>query len=71
MAIREEIDSTSSDSELRPILQCCREQQDEICEKLALSFSKGRMKDAKYLTAELQYWKRIEETIIDKMQSVE
>ena len=71
MAIREEVDSTSTDSELRPILHCCREQQDEICEKLALSFRKGQMKDAKYLTAELQYWKRIEETIIEKMICVE
>ena len=71
MTIREEVDSAATDNELRPILHCCREQQDEICEKLALSFRKGQMKDAKYLTAELQYWKRIEETIIEKMKSVE
>ena len=71
MTVREEVDSASTDSELRPILQSCREQQDEICEKLSVAYSKGRMKDAKYLTAELQYWKRVEETIIEKMHSVE
>ena len=71
ITVREEVDSASADSELRPILQSCREPQDEICEKLSVAYSKGRMKDAKYLTAELQYWKRVEETIIEKMHSVE
>jgi len=69
--VREEVDNASTDEELRPILQSCREEQDEICEKLAVSFRKERMEDAKYLTAELQYWKRVEETIIEKMQSVD
>jgi Fe-S protein assembly co-chaperone HscB len=71
MMVREEVDSASTDEELRPILQSCREEQDELCEKLAASFQKDRMVDAKYLTAELQYWKRVEETIIEKMKSVD
>lgn len=71
MTLRDEIDNATTDKELRPLLQCCRVERDELYEKLATSFREERMKDAKYLTAELQYWKRAEDTIIEKMKSVD
>ena len=71
MEIREEIEHASSDEELRPILKACQKSQAELCDELAIAFREERIDDAKSLTAKLQYWNRIEETIIDKMTSAE
>lgn len=70
MEIREEIEHASSDDMLRPILQSCKKQQLGLCQDLATAFGEERIGDAKQLTAKLQYWKRIEETIMDKISSV-
>lgn len=71
MEIREEIEHASSDEELRPILKACQKSQSGLCDELAIAFREERIDDAKSLTAKLQYWNRIEETIIDKMTSAE
>lgn len=70
MEAREEIESATSDDKLRPLLQSCQKQQSELCQELAKAFREERIDDAKYLTAKLQYWKRIEETIMDKISVV-
>ncbi|KAL7541625.1 hypothetical protein ACHAXR_012187 [Thalassiosira sp. AJA248-18] len=70
MEAREEVDDSSSDDELRPLLKSCQEHQSELCQELAKAFREERIDDAKYLTAKLQYWNRIEETILDKITSV-
>jgi len=70
MEIREQIEDASSDEELRPILQLSLAKKDEVIDQLAEAFRYGRIDDAKRYTAKLQYWARIEETIVDKMTSV-
>jgi len=70
MEIREQIEDSSTDEELRPILQSSIKKKDELIGQLAEAFGEGRVEDAKRITAKLQYWARIEETIVDKMTSV-
>ena len=70
MEIREQIEDASSDEELRPILQSSLTKKDELIDQLAEAFQEGRIDDAKRTTAKLQYWVRIEETIVGKMTSV-
>ena len=67
MEIREQIEDASSDEELRPILQSSLKKKDELINQLAEAFREGRIDDAKRITAKLQYWARIEETIVGKM----
>lgn len=71
MEAREEVESASSDDELRPLLRSCQTRQSELCRDLEKSFGDDRVDDAKLQTAKLQYWKRIEETIMEKISSVE
>ena len=70
MEIREQIEDASTDEELRPILQSSLAKKDELIDQLAEAFREGRVDDAKRITAKLQYWARIEETIVGKMISV-
>lgn len=70
MEIREEIEDASSDEDLRPILQSSLAKKDELIEELTGAFGEDNIDDAKRITAKLQYWARIEETIVEKMQSV-
>ena len=70
MEIREQIEDASSDEELRPILLSSLAKKDEVIDQLEEAFREVRIDDAKRLTAKLQYWARIEETIVDKMTSV-
>jgi len=69
MEVREHVDCASSDDELRPLLKSCQKQNSELCEELAKSFQEDRLDDAKYQAAKLQYWNRIEETIMEKISS--
>ncbi|KAL9188665.1 hypothetical protein ACHAXT_007043 [Thalassiosira profunda] len=70
MEIREAIEDASTDEELRPILKLCQEKQSELCAELAGAFREERIDDAKALAAKLQYWNRIEETIMEKISEV-
>jgi len=69
MELREEVEGASSDEELRPLLQSCEESIRELCKGIDNSFRANKIEDAKLLTAKLQYWKRIEERIVDKISS--
>ena len=70
MELREAIEDASTDEELRPILKSCQEKQSELCTELAGAFREERIDDAKALAAKLQYWNRIEETIMEKISEV-
>jgi len=70
MEIRETIEHSSTDNELKPILDECRRKQNHLCDELSLAFRENDMKKAKYLTACLQYWSKIEERILDKITEV-
>lgn len=70
MEIREQIENASTDDEMKPILQSTVARRDELIGQLATAFREKRISDAKLLTAKLQYWSRIEETIVNKMTSV-
>lgn len=70
MELREQIEHSSADSELKPILHDCRTRQSELCEELTKAFQNDDVKEAKYLTASLQYWNRIEERILEKITEV-
>ena len=70
MELREEVDSASSDVELRPLLASCRERQARIRAALAAAFRDGedRLDDARRETAKLRYWTRLEAAIVDRME---
>lgn len=70
MEMREAIEQASTDEELKPLLQSCRSKQKEVIDALAVAFRETKVEDAKYLTASLQYWSRIEEKILDKITAV-
>eukprot|EP00956_Cyclotella_meneghiniana_P042196 scaffold248391_cov70-Cyclotella_meneghiniana.AAC.4 len=69
MEIRETIENSKTDAELRPILEECRHKQNSLCEQLTASFDDDIHK-TRHLTACLQYWNRIEETILEKITEV-
>ena len=71
MEIREEIDDAEEDAEvLRKLLVQNEERIGNTCTELADAFESDNMDEARRLTARLQYWKRIEEKIVDKMSTV-
>lgn len=70
MEIREQIENASTDDEMKPMFQSTVARKDELIGQLATAFRENRISDAKLLTAKLQYWTRIEETIVNKMTSV-
>lgn len=58
------------DNKLRPILTHNQDLIEETCQHLITAFQSNDLKEAKKLTAQLQYWYRVEETIIDKISSI-
>ncbi|KAL3795449.1 hypothetical protein HJC23_000807 [Cyclotella cryptica] len=70
MEMREAIEHASNDEQLKPLLQTCQSKQAEVIDDLAVAFREKNVKDAKYLTASLQYWSRIEERILEKITVV-
>ena len=72
MELREEIDEASDDVDiLRTLLGQNEERMEKVVKLLGEAFD-GRkdMEEARRLTAQLQYWKRIEEKIVDKLSTV-
>lgn len=73
MEIREEIDSASHDAEvLRTLLGQNERRVENTAQLLGRAFDEdgGDMDAARRSTAQLQYWKRIEEKIVDKLSTV-
>lgn len=71
MTLREQIDSTDSDEALKPLLTGNVLRMNETAEQLVDAFDERDIKRAMELTAQLQYWHRIDETIREKMSSLE
>lgn len=72
MEAREKVEHASTDAQLKPLLKACQIRQSEVCQELEKSFnSDHRVDDAKLQTAQLQYWRRIEETILEKITTTE
>jgi len=81
MEIREIIDGISNsssavkdseliDSKLRPLLEENQQHMKVTIKNLNETFQSNDLEAAKKLTAQLQYWSRIEETIVEKMSRV-
>lgn len=73
MEIREEVDSveTGSDEALRNLLASNEQKIAETCTELETAHESGDLDRALQLTAQLQYWNRVTETIREKMENVE
>ena len=72
MELREQIDEASDDADiLRRLRGQNEERMGRVVKLLGEAFD-GRkdMEEARRLTAQLQYWKRIEEKIVDKLSTV-
>ena len=73
MEIREEVDSASQDADvLRTLLGQNERRVENTVRLLGRAFDEdgGDMDAARRSTAQLQYWKRIEEKIVDKLSTV-
>lgn len=70
MEMREAVEQASTDEQLKPLLQSCQSKQKEVIDALTIAFREKNVEDAKYLTASLQYWSKIEERIMDKITSI-
>lgn len=70
MEMREAVEQASTDEQLKPLLQSCQSKQKEVIDALTIAFREKKVEDAKYLTASLQYWSKIEERIRDKITSI-
>ena len=69
--VPEEVEHASTDAQLKPLLKACQTRQSELCKELEKSFDDHCVDDAKLQTARLQYLRRIEDTILEKITSTE
>jgi len=77
MELREEIDEAAQDAGvLRTLLGQNEQRMEHVVKRLGEAFDGdgcgggGNIEEARRLTAQLQYWKRIEEKIVDKLSTV-
>jgi Fe-S protein assembly co-chaperone HscB len=68
MELREEISETTKQPEFERLIQDNRTRMDDVGVKLAEAFDKEEMDDALKLTAQLQYWNRIDETLREQLE---
>eukprot|EP00977_Amphora_coffeiformis_P005969 scaffold1271_cov167-Amphora_coffeaeformis.AAC.4 len=73
MEVREEVENVEpgSDEGLRPLLAENEKRIAETCHDLENAHEIGDLDRALQLTARLQYWNRVTETIREKMESIE
>lgn len=67
MELRETIDETSTDDELKLLLNDNDSKIKALSTELSESFQSGDLDTALKLTAMMQYWTRVDETIREKM----
>lgn len=65
--IREAIDECNNDTEIRRLLKENAERMDKVQRKLTKAFEIHDLDRALKLTAELQYWNRVQETLREKV----
>mmetsp|Transcript_8740 Transcript_8740/g.10143 ORF Transcript_8740/g.10143 Transcript_8740/m.10143 type:complete len:141 (-) Transcript_8740:857-1279(-) len=71
MEFREDVDDAQSDEELKKLHQENMERMDTTIHDLMNAFYARDFDRAKRLTATLQYWNRIQETIREKLSCLE
>jgi DnaJ-domain-containing protein 1 len=71
MELREAIAETSDNNKLQEMWRNNKKAIQETCDGLELAFGSQDWDEAVRLTAQLQYWNRIEETLRDKLDSLE
>lgn len=71
MERREIIDAATADAALKPLLHENQQRMTQCVQRLTEQFAQSNVSAARELTAQLQYWHRIDETIRDKMTSLE
>ena len=71
MELREEVDDATTDGTLRELLEQNKNRIGDTCAELGVAFRDNDLPSAQRLTAILQYWNKIETTILDKMNSRE
>jgi molecular chaperone HscB len=71
MELREAVDEANSDAELRPLWKENEVRIDETCLGIGQAIDAGNLEQARKLTAQLQYWNRIDETIREKMDQLD
>jgi Fe-S protein assembly co-chaperone HscB len=67
MELREEISETEDQGVLKTMKRDNQERIDKLCEELEGAFEEEDLETALVLTAKLQYWNRIDETIKEQM----
>jgi molecular chaperone HscB len=67
MQIREDIDNTTSQTKLRGLFDDNEKAILNTCSLLSMAFSHNKLEDELKYTAQLQYWKRIRETLVEKL----
>eukprot|EP00592_Proboscia_alata_P021970 CAMPEP_0194407560 /NCGR_PEP_ID=MMETSP0176-20130528/5566_1 /TAXON_ID=216777 /ORGANISM="Proboscia alata, Strain PI-D3" /LENGTH=249 /DNA_ID=CAMNT_0039207239 /DNA_START=1 /DNA_END=750 /DNA_ORIENTATION=+ len=71
MEIREVIDDASSDEQLKVLRKENSARTQHTCDDLAVAYENDCLDDAKICTAQLQYWNRIEVSILEKITSTD
>jgi len=69
MELREEVDlaTTQNNHELKSIREENSKRIREVCHEIGIAFDENNLDEAKRLTAMLQYWNKIEEEILEKV----
>jgi Fe-S protein assembly co-chaperone HscB len=71
MELRHEIEAADTDVELRPLFDANLQRIAETCQLLHTAFETHNVDTAWKLAGELQYWNRIDETLREKMESLD
>jgi molecular chaperone HscB len=71
MEAREEIEGVGEDDQLRPLLDENRRRMEDMAVQLDQAVQQNDLETAKRLTARLQYLNRLEETIREKMDTID
>ena len=67
MQLREDIASTTNQDDMNAMMKDIQKQIDMVCSLLATAFENQDLEKALQLTAQLQYWNRVEETLREKI----
>jgi len=71
MEIREQAEDANTDDKIKPLIEENNSRIEETNQRLSDAFSQRDYEKAKRLTAELRYWDRIDETLREKIHTVD
>lgn len=67
MELREDVDLATKNEDLKSIRDDNTKRIREVCHEIGIAFEHNDLDEAKRLTAVLQYWNKIEEEILEKL----